>query len=234
MKMPLLLMLSLLFSYAPAQLIFQELFEVEPPDDRGILANVNGWSSSWNSADESLARLVETNLTWEAPFAARGRAIQIVNSRSTAFRELPEELNGQTVYFSFLFRFFQEEGGTGQLRFRSDAGHVIAVGFTDGQFHVQAQNERTNWGRVRDRENYFVVGRLIISEDGRSVDIEMSAYTQRAAIPMDSPERMEGGVVHQGIPRRWNGVEFMAASQSVVFDDLRIGRTWRDVTGTRR
>lgn len=186
MKMPLLLMLSLLFSYAPAQLIFQELFEVEPPDDRGILANVNGWSSSWNSADESLARLVETNLTWEAPFAARGRAIQIVNSRSTAFRELPEELNGQTVYFSFLFRFFQEEGGTGQLRFRSDAGHVIAVGFTDGQFHVQAQNERTNWGRVRDRENYFVVGRLIISEDGRSVDIEMSAYTQRAAIAMES------------------------------------------------
>jgi hypothetical protein len=233
MKTKLLLLLTLPL-FAPAQLFFQENFEVTPADERGILGRLNGWQQSWDREGDSQARLVDFNLNWEAPFAHRGKAIQINNSREGAFRELPEALNGQTLYFSFLFRFFQTEGGTGQLRFRTDNGHVLAVGFSDNQFVARAQNQEINWGAVRHRENYFVTGQITISEDGSSVRLTANTYTTRASIPLESPATWAGIVEHQGPARRWNGVEFMAASQNVVFDDLRIGKTWQDVAGTRR
>lgn len=228
------LVLTALVLPLSAQMLFQENFEVTPPEGQTILGNLNGWKEAWNREGNSQAVLVNLNLNWEAPFANRGMAIQINNSRQTAFRDLPEALNGKTVYFSFLFRFFQEEGGTGQFRVRSDEGHVISVGFSEDQFHVQIAGETVRWGAVRHRENYFVAGVLRISEDGRSVQLAANAYTTRASIPLESPETWSGRVEHQGPTRRWNGVEFMAASQNVAFDDLRIGMTWRDVAGTRR
>lgn len=229
-----LLTLTTLAAPLSAQMFFQELFEVTPPEGQTILGNLNGWQFAWNETGESQAALVDQNLTWEAPFWKRGMAIQISSSRNTAFRELPEALNGKTVYFSYLFRFFQEEGGTGQFRVRSDAGHVVAVGFSDNQFHARIQSEETRWGSVRHRENYFVAGMLRISEDGQTVQLAANAYTMRAAIPLEAPQSWDARVEHRGPNRRWNGVEFMAASQNVAFDDLRIGFTWTDVAGTRR
>lgn len=220
--------------FAQAQMVFQENFEITSADERGILGRQNDWKEAWNKGGNSLAKLVEVNLNWEAPFASRGMAIQIDNTRQTAFRELPEAFNGQTLYFSFLFRFFQEEGGTGQFRFRSDRGHVLSVGFSDNQFYAQAQNQEINWGRVMPRENYFVAGQVQFSEDGSSVRLTANAYTTRVSIPLEAPSTWSGIVEHQGPARHWNGVEFMAASQNVAFDDLRIGHTWQDVAGTRR
>ncbi len=234
MKMKWLTVLFALPLLVPAQMVFQENFEVTPADERGILGRLNGWKEAWNKEGDSLARLVDLNLNWEAPFAARGMGIQIDNSRQTAFRDLPEALNGQTLYFSFLFRFFQEEGGTGQFRFRTDRGHILAVGFSENQFYARAQNQQINWGSVRHRENYFVAGQVTFSEDGSAARLTANVYTTRASIPLESPTSWSGIVEHQGPARRWNGVEFMAASQNVVFDDLRIGHTWQDVAGTRR
>ncbi|MCC5843507.1 MAG: hypothetical protein JJU05_04570 [Verrucomicrobia bacterium] len=234
MKTLILTLMTALPFAASAQMVFQENFELTPADDRGILGRQNGWRNAWNDDGDSLANLVDMNLNWEAPFASRGMAIQITNSQHTAFRELPGALNGQTLYFSFLFRFFTETGGTGQLRFRTGQGHVLSVGFTENQFSARAQNQQITWGSVHHRENYFVAGEVTISEDGSSVRLTANTYTTRASIPLEAPVTWAGIVEHDGPARRWNGVEFMAASQNVAFDDLRIGKTWRDVAGTRR
>ena len=229
-----LLVLTVLAAPLSAQMFFQENFELSPPDGQTTLGSLNGWQAAWNDPAESQAALADLNMNWEAPFWKRGLAIQISSSRNTAFRELPEALNGKTVYFSYLFRFFQEEGGTGQFRVRSDAGHVAAVGFSDNQLYARIQSEETRWGSVRHRENYFLAGVLRISEDGQTVQLAANAYTTRASIPVEVPQSWDGRVEHRGPTRRWNGVEFMAASQNVAFDDLRIGFTWTDVAGTRR
>ena len=216
------------------QLLFHEDFDIDLPEGQTTLGNLNGWQESWNSKRDSQAFLPEYNMHWESPFPPRGRAVQISGTREGAFRELPEALNGQTVYFSFLFRFFQKEGGVGQLRIRSDQGHILGAGFQNGAFVLRAQSEEVTWGSVRDRENYMVIGKIIFNEDGSDVRIFANAYTTRASIPLETPEEWSGEVGHEGRPRRWNGVECFVASQNVAFDDLRIGRTWRDVAGTRR
>jgi hypothetical protein len=234
MKIHVTMMMLCAAALSQGQMLFQENFELEPQGERGILGRQNDWKEAWNKEGDSLAKLVDMNLNWEAPFAARGLAIQIDNSRQTAFYELPEALNGRTFYFSFLMRYFQEEGGTGQFRIRSDAGHVLGVGFSNDQFLARAHNEETSWGVSRHRETYFVAGKVEISADGRSIRLSAKTYTTRASIPLEAPEEWGGTVAHQGPDRRWNGLEFMAASQNVAFDDLRLGLTWRDVAGVRR
>lgn len=227
-------LLALLPLTASAQMLFHEGFEVDPPEGQTILGNLNGWQEAWNREGNSQAVLADSNLHWESPFPARGKAIQINNTQQTAFRELPESLNGKTVYFSFLFRYFQEDGGTGQLRFRSNEGHVMGVGFAEDRFFVRAHGTDASWGQTRTRETYMVIGRVQVSEDGGTIRISANAYTTKASIPLELPDTWSGTAEHQGQPRRWNGVEFMAASQNVVYDDLRMGATWRDVAGTRR
>ncbi|MCC5847280.1 MAG: hypothetical protein JJU29_04225 [Verrucomicrobia bacterium] len=230
------LTLSLLFLpwLSHGQLLFHEGFEIELPEGQTTLGNLNGWQESWNSERDSQAMVPEYNMHWESPFPPRGRNIQISGTREGAFKQLPEALNGQTVYFSFLFRFFQKEGGLGQFRIRSDQGHVLGAGFQEGRFQVQAIGETATWGNVRDRENYMIIGKITINEDGSEVNISANAYTTRASIPLEAPEEWSGETGHKGPARRWNGVECFAASQNVAFDDLRIGLTWRDVAGTRR
>ncbi len=195
----------------------------------GILGNENGWQRDFNNDAPSLAALRSGNLHGISPFPAEGLVLHPTNSNQSAFKRLPEPMNGQPIFFSFNLKSYSTSGSS-QFRFRAADGTVVDVGVVEGSFRVSVNKAIDIGEALEERKDYFIVGRFETSSNGRVVKIAATAFGEKGSIPNQDPDEWDvTAEATLGTEKIWDGINIVVGSSSAAFDDIRIGTTWDSV-----
>jgi hypothetical protein len=235
----LILATSFVVSSLSAEMILHEPFDVklDPDATYKILGNHNGWQMGYEQPEESQTMVRDANLHSVSPFPTVGLAAQPTSTKTSAYKKLPEELNGKTVYFSLLMKTFPPAAdeplrGISGLRFRSDLGTVLFAGQVNVMRGLQISNDMETWGEYDGKTNYLMIGKIEITKDGQKIEMSCSFIENRKDLPSTEPEKWEKtSKTTLGRDMVWNAVECYVASSNTAMDDLRISTDWSDISG---
>ncbi len=215
-----------------AEMILHEPFDVEVQESEPTLGKQNDWQFGFNNEEPSQTMVRDGHVhTGVSPFEPKGVCIQPISTKKGCYKKLPREINGETIYFSYVMNSFKRGNFSG-LRFRSKKGQLIGVGITEDGFFGTVFNkdkEHTGIGDIKTR--YMVLGKLEISKDGNEAKLSFTWVDNVNDIPNPEPQEWKVELEAKTGPQDWDAVEFHAASGSTAFDDLRISTSWVDVAG---
>ncbi|GEM_PF-3546167 len=226
-----LLLVTLPFTLT-AEMILHEPFDVEVQKSEPTLGNQNGWQYGFKNEGPSQAMVRNGSVhTGVSPFPEKGVCLHPTSTKNSAFKKLPQTLNGKTVYFSYVMHSFKR-GNFGGLRFRSQKGQVVSAGITEDGFAGSVLNkdkESTGIGEIKTR--YFVVGKVEFNQNGSEIKLSFNWYDDVKNIPNPAPKDWPIDLKASTGPQEWDGVELFVASGSTAMDDLRLSTVWTDVAG---
>jgi len=215
-----------------AEMILHEPFDVKIQKSEPILGNQNGWQFGFNDTSRSQAMVREGAVhKGVSPFPEKGVCLHPQSTKTSAYKPLPETLNGKTVYFSYVMHSFKRGNFSG-LRFRAKKGTYVSAGLTEDGFTGSVfgkETKGTGIGEIKTR--YFVVGKVEFSEEGHAAKLSFTWFDNVNDIPNPAPEEWPVELEAKTGPQEWNAVELFVASGSTAFDDLRISTKWTDVAG---
>ena len=192
------------------------------------LGNTNGWQKEFNDTAGSEVVIFDTNMNNVSPFDEQGLAVQSISSTKTAAYNIGDQ-TGNTIYFSYLLKYFNN-GGTGAIRIRSSVGNVTHAGYENGLVNVMAHTSSVSGTTaVNTSTNYFMVGKFFCSANGRDITIEASIYDDVLDVPTSEPTFEVSDSYTYGIDKTWEWVTLSSQSANTVYDDIRVATTYAEV-----